>query len=146
MAGILRWFRNRGGDGEVRRVIKETDLRAVAHVLTKVFKGSILPNKLVGVLDNFVHNPCEETALELADFDGELAAYVFLLARKGGPVSRGISSGKDPMTFVPTHYPGPEEMAQALSDSESADGLARIKERYGSSDEPGRGMSNGHDP
>ena len=70
---------------------KEKDLRAVMDgcnhkmakaLLIKQFSCGVIPRTLIALLDEYVVNPCTETAMKLVQFDPNLIS-VFELARGG---------------------------------------------------------------
>jgi hypothetical protein len=61
-------------------------------LLIKQFSGGVFPKALVALLDEYVENPCTETAMKLVQLDENLIA-VFELARGDGFTSLLFGKG-----------------------------------------------------
>jgi hypothetical protein len=73
------WFTKR----RLQKYLTTCNLDLVRTLLIKKFSNAVIPNELASIFDNFVANPCFDTALALILFDSKFLSF-FELAKKGG--------------------------------------------------------------
>lgn len=77
----------RGGfmakEKDLRAVLDGCDHKTAKALLIKQLSGGVIPKTLIALLDEYVENPCTETAMKLVQHDPNLIA-VFELARGDG--------------------------------------------------------------
>jgi hypothetical protein len=78
---------------KLKRQLTNCNFEMAKSILIKKFSGGVIPKELAYYLDNFVANPCFDTAYELMKFDPQFIS-VFELSQAGGFTER-LFSQKD---------------------------------------------------
>jgi hypothetical protein len=73
------WFTKR----RLRKYIKTCNLDVTKRLIVKKFSGAVISNELASIFNEFVANPCFDTALKLILFDSKFLNF-FELSKKGG--------------------------------------------------------------
>ena len=58
-----------------RTVFRNCDYEFAANELISKFSGGMYPAELSTLLDQFINNPCRDTAIKLVSFDPQFAAF-----------------------------------------------------------------------
>ena len=56
---------------QFKKLLIETDFNLVAKLIAKEFEGAIIEKKLANLFDNYLKNPCLETAVKLIKYQPE---------------------------------------------------------------------------
>jgi len=88
----------------IKNRIRNCNFEFAKQSIINQFSGTAIPNELARRLDNFVKNPCVDTALELIKFDPDFVGF-FELARNGGITEYLYRTGH--LTFKKNKEKGP---------------------------------------
>jgi len=80
---LSNWFAKR----KLKKYLSNCDYAVARQVFIDTFSESVIPKPLAGLLDEFIKNPCDQTALEIIKFDAKFL-NVFELSRKDSMPAR----------------------------------------------------------
>lgn len=76
-----------------KKQLKNCNYEMAKQIFINIFSDGVIPKELASLLDNFVSNPCFETAFDLLKYDLKLI-NVFELSRKGGFTENLFTKGE----------------------------------------------------
>ncbi|MEK6647476.1 MAG: hypothetical protein AABY84_12470 [Candidatus Firestonebacteria bacterium] len=68
---------------KLREQLENCNFEMAKSILIKKFSGAVIPKELAGFFDQYVSDPCIDTAIKLLKFESKFIA-VFELSRGGG--------------------------------------------------------------